>query len=276
MLARASLRCPRFIGINNRNPARAAASSSSHPPCSTKSGYLTSALTRPIFPASAMLPRSSSLHADASPTAAAAALPEMAAAAPSPSPSLPRGGRRVSMLVVDFDETCSVRDSTGPLMAQAARARRLEAEGCTGAGAGGGGSGTGAEGDGLPEALSQNYSVKQKALLSRILPLPADASPQGGAHCEGDKKRFDREGLVAFLGQLSDFDEQMNLTAVERGAVAGMTPEQVGGGEARGQGAGGQGGRGFRERYHPGPYLQRQLYLPYLPSAIGVRGCRQI
>ena len=115
-------------------------------------------------------------------------------------------------------------------MTRAAQARRVEAErtGGGGGGAGGGGSGAATESDGLPEALSQNYSVKQKALLSRILPLPAeDPSPHTEARSGGGGQQFDRAGLEALLGQLSDFDEQMNLTAMERGAVAGMTPEQV-------------------------------------------------
>ena len=125
------------------------------------------------------------------------------------------------MLVVDFDETCTVRDTTGLLMTRAAQARWVEAERTGGGGGGAGGGGGGGESDDLPEALSQNYSVKQKALLSRILPLPAeDPSPHTEARSGGGGQQFDRAGLEALLGQLSDFDEQMNLTAMERGAVA--------------------------------------------------------
>lgn len=139
------------------------------------------------------------------------------------------------MMVVDFDDTCTITDTIGLLMSRAVHGR-LESRGHTDAG--------------LPAMLSENYLIKHKQLLSLILPedITNDShiSGSGGGEQSGSdsseiqrntggssestmrpSRPLDVQGLHEFLFRLSDFDEEMNRVASEKGAVAGLTMHQV-------------------------------------------------
>lgn len=68
------------------------------------------------------------------------------------------------MLVTDFDETCTVKDTISPLMNLAAQIR-LETLGHTDIG--------------LPAALTENYITKLNILLSVLLPDQEGARDRG-------------------------------------------------------------------------------------------------
>ncbi|KAG1664830.1 hypothetical protein FOA52_007088 [Chlamydomonas sp. UWO 241] len=117
---------------------------------------------------------------------------------------------RVALVVTDFDETCTAADTTGLLMAAAARARTE-----------GGTPGT----EGLPRALAENYAVRYAQLMAVIM-------PDGGVQQQQRQQLsaaapplppFDLNGLSEFLRRLSEFDAEMNAHAADAGATTGLT-----------------------------------------------------
>ncbi|EFJ50063.1 hypothetical protein VOLCADRAFT_89047 [Volvox carteri f. nagariensis] len=114
--------------------------------------------------------------------------------------------RRIAALVIDFDETCTAKDTVGGLMrlAEAAAAQGRPTPGDT----------SWARttlGD-----LAANYLARQGELLREILP---EEHP--------DAESYDAEGLSSFLERLSDFDERMNLVVEESGILKGSTEAEV-------------------------------------------------
>lgn len=61
--------------------------------------------------------------------------------------------------------------------------------------------------------LANNYSTQQKALLAKILPDDAAGGSQAA--------KYNPEGLLQFLEQLSDFDVAMNQVVVDKGILQG-------------------------------------------------------
>ncbi|KXZ50218.1 hypothetical protein GPECTOR_17g855 [Gonium pectorale] len=114
--------------------------------------------------------------------------------------------RRIAALVVDFDETCTPRDTIGGLMGLAAAAAR--------AGRPTGGDASWAEA--TPGRLADNYVAAQGQLLAELLPEGAAPSPE-----------YDPAGLSSFLERLSDFDERMNAVVEESGILKGSTEQEL-------------------------------------------------
>ncbi|GIL58089.1 hypothetical protein Vafri_12939, partial [Volvox africanus] len=114
--------------------------------------------------------------------------------------------RRIAALIVDFDETCSQRDTIGGLL-------RL-AEAAAAAGRPTGGDSQWALS--TPGRLAANYLAQQQQLLREVLP---DGIP--------DAETYDAAGLATFLELLSDFDEKMNAVVEESGILRGSTEAEV-------------------------------------------------
>ena len=146
-----------------------------------------------------------------------------------------------AMVVVDFDDTCTSQDTIGLLMDKAVEGR-LASVGHADAGLpalltvsraircpGDLGSARMKMTVGaslIRSCLQANYVARQKALLAQILP-PAGTQAGGFPPAAMHPPRLDRVGLGVFLEKLSDFDEEMNRVAVEKGALAGLSMDQV-------------------------------------------------
>ncbi|GLC44016.1 hypothetical protein PLESTB_000220200 [Pleodorina starrii] len=114
--------------------------------------------------------------------------------------------RRIAALVVDFDETCSSRDTIGGLLRLAEAAAEA---------------GRPTPGDAqwaraTPGRLAEGYVAAQEEMLREALP---EGQP--------DATSYDAEGLAAFLERLSDFDERMNGVVEESGILRGSTEAEV-------------------------------------------------
>lgn len=148
------------------------------------------------------------------------------------------------LVVVDFDDTCTAKDTIGLLMTAAVQARQAitgtrastgqpqQPDAAAAAGAtvqDASGAGADADDD-LPAVLAANYVAQQRALLSEILP-PEEQSPAPSGNTSASQgsvsQSFDSEGLASFLSRLSDFDLRMNQVAMERGAIAGLTTVEL-------------------------------------------------
>ncbi|GBF95200.1 phosphomethylpyrimidine kinase [Raphidocelis subcapitata] len=129
----------------------------------------------------------------------------------SAAPGIP-AARHVGMLVCDFDDTCTEKDTIGTLLSAAidAAVKRAGPEE---------GPRLRARLDAVVARLVENYSSKHAALLAEILPEGASAAAAEGG--------FDEAGLRAFVERLSDFDVQMNAVAVESGILAGLSRDDV-------------------------------------------------
>ncbi|GIL79240.1 hypothetical protein Vretifemale_8627 [Volvox reticuliferus] len=114
--------------------------------------------------------------------------------------------RRIAALVVDFDETCTQRDTIGGLM------RLAEAA----AAAGRPTAGDSQWALSTPARLAASYVAQQEQLLREVLP---EGKP--------DAETYDAAGLAAFLERLSDFDEHMNAVVEESGILRGSTEGEV-------------------------------------------------
>ncbi|KAG2431981.1 hypothetical protein HYH02_013197 [Chlamydomonas schloesseri] len=115
--------------------------------------------------------------------------------------------RRFSALVVDFDETCTPKDTIGGLMALAAAAAAQPGRPTAG---------DGAWAAATSARLADDYMAAQRQLLARLLP---DGEPDAAA--------YDAAGLDGFLAALSDFDEAMNAPVEECGILKGSTAAEV-------------------------------------------------
>ncbi|GAX85128.1 hypothetical protein CEUSTIGMA_g12548.t1 [Chlamydomonas eustigma] len=122
---------------------------------------------------------------------------------------LKTGAGGIGMLVVDFDETCSSKDTTGILMEAALQNRPAHSlSNLTGM----------AEETNFPNALTANYVTRQRELLSKLLPTADEV-------IESSPRPYNPQGLSEFLSQMSVFDVEMNAEAIQRGALQGLTLE---------------------------------------------------
>jgi hydroxymethylpyrimidine kinase/phosphomethylpyrimidine kinase/thiamine-phosphate diphosphorylase len=117
-----------------------------------------------------------------------------------PSPS-----RRADLLVVDFDDTCTERDTIGPLLARIADA--ADAAGQKAAAAAGEGQGEESRAA-LVARLSANYASRYGELMQQLLPASSSSSPPPLP-------------LTELLERLSDFDVEMNRVVERAGALSG-------------------------------------------------------
>jgi hypothetical protein len=147
---------------------------------------------------------------------------------------------------VDFDETCTEKDTIGVLLSAI-----VESNAYTAAAACASGNSAAAaehrrgELSALMKTLSANYISKQQELLDRVLsPVEAAvensaAASAGNTAAAGDSaaaaasgaaapaavgqgsRPFDEQGLWGFCEQLSDFDVAMNQVVIHAGALKG-------------------------------------------------------
>jgi hydroxymethylpyrimidine kinase/phosphomethylpyrimidine kinase/thiamine-phosphate diphosphorylase len=125
--------------------------------------------------------------------------------------------RRADLLVVDFDDTCTERDTIGPLLARVAEAAD-------------GGNKGGARSE-LVARLSAGYLDRYQALMAELLP-PAGSDSQTAPPPP-------RYTLPELLERLSDFDAEMNRVVEREGALAGVDGVSAGTEVARGVAAAG-------------------------------------
>ncbi|KAG2445538.1 hypothetical protein HXX76_000153 [Chlamydomonas incerta] len=115
--------------------------------------------------------------------------------------------RRFSALVVDFDETCTAKDTIGGLMRLAAAAAGQQGRATAG---------DAAWVAATSSRLAADYVAAQGELLGRLLP---EGAPDAAA--------YDAAGLDAFLAALSDFDAAMNAPVEACGILRGSTSAEV-------------------------------------------------
>ncbi|KAL4420336.1 hypothetical protein ABPG77_006143, partial [Micractinium sp. CCAP 211/92] len=114
--------------------------------------------------------------------------------------------RGVSLLVVDFDDTCTASDSIGLIMQTAIEATVAKADGTEAQQA------LRAELQGQLQWLVQNYGSRRASLLEEILPEPDPEEPAD----------FDFAWLGDFVDRLSEFDKEMNGVVIESGILGGI------------------------------------------------------
>ena len=130
--------------------------------------------------------------------------------------------RRADLLVVDFDDTCTERDTIGPLLARAAEAAAER-----------GGAGAAEAARALNARLSADYIARYGRLMAELLP-PPPAEP--GAAAAAPPPPYTLQALIECL---SDFDAEMNRVVERAGALQGMDAAAAGAAVARGGGGGG-------------------------------------
>ncbi|KAI3425347.1 hypothetical protein D9Q98_009111 [Chlorella vulgaris] len=113
--------------------------------------------------------------------------------------------RPISLLVVDFDDTCTASDSSGLVMQTAIEATAAQADGSEAQAA------LRAELQGQLQWLVSNYASQRQSLLAEILPEPEDEATD-----------FDMGWLGDFIDRLSEFDKEMNGVVVESGILGGI------------------------------------------------------
>jgi hypothetical protein len=141
----------------------------------------------------------------------------------------------IGLLVVDFDETCTEKDTIGVLLNAIVESNAYAAAAACASG------NSAAAADhrrqelaALMKTLSANYVSKQQDILDRILaPVEAaagvgtagsSAAAAGGAAAAAagqGSRPFDEQGLRSFCEQLSDFDVAMNQVVIDAGALKG-------------------------------------------------------
>jgi pyruvate/2-oxoglutarate dehydrogenase complex dihydrolipoamide acyltransferase (E2) component len=151
---------------------------------------------------------------------------------------------RISLLVVDFDDTCTQGDTIGVLLQAVAdanaRAAAAAAAGAAAGGAGGGADAAAAAAAAAADAvrqqqgarakqLGENYVARQQQLLQRLLPAAPDAAAAaaagalgGTSHGQQPPQQYNARGLRAFCEALSAFDTDMNQVVIDAGALKGV------------------------------------------------------
>ena len=140
-----------------------------------------------------------------------------------------------SLLVVDFDETLTSRDTTRLIIAAAASAvsargddaerRRIDA---------------------TAAALVKRYVEEREALLQKELPSCPSASAASAAS-GASSTRFDPAATAAFLSKLSAFDREANTRVFDSRILAGISKGELFEAGKRGAAAASEGGGGGGE-----------------------------
>jgi hypothetical protein len=155
-------------------------------------------------------------------------------------------------LVVDFDDTCTEKDTISVLLNAVVEANASAAAAAASASnAAEAAQHRRQELSAMMKTLSGNYLQKQQLLLDSL--LPSDSTPAAAAGpAAAAAAVYDEQGLRGFCESLSDFDVAMNQIVFDAGALKG----KVGGrktayhctrrgvwreGEAPGGGGGGEG-----------------------------------
>lgn len=135
--------------------------------------------------------------------------------------------------MVDFDETCTEKDTISVLLNAIVESNAYAAAAaCASGNSAAAADHRRQELSGMMKTLSANYISKQQELLDRILssveaaagvePAGNSAAAAGGAAAAGQGSRpFDEQGLRGFCEQLSDFDVEMNQVVIDAGALKG-------------------------------------------------------
>jgi len=144
----------------------------------------------------------------------------------------------IGLLVVDFDDTCTEKDTISVLLNAVVEANAATAAAaCASGNAQQAAQHTREELSALMKKLSVNYIEKQQALLDQLLPPGPTAAAAGdlkaagagaAAGGEGSGVVYDRAGLLSLCEALSDFDVGMNQVVVEAGALKGEGGGQEG------------------------------------------------
>ncbi|KAJ9512592.1 hypothetical protein QJQ45_018904 [Haematococcus lacustris] len=130
--------------------------------------------------------------------------------------------RPVTLLVVDFDETCTQADTCACLLAAAAAAQQRAAPSVEA---------------GL--ALRARLDEQARAAGSRLQHAAEAAARPAAAHIvaaeavnggstPGDGERYNPAGVAAFVERLSDFDIAMNAVLERAGVLAGLRAQATG------------------------------------------------
>jgi hydroxymethylpyrimidine kinase / phosphomethylpyrimidine kinase / thiamine-phosphate diphosphorylase len=124
--------------------------------------------------------------------------------------------RKIDLLVIDFDGTCTTKD-TSPLIAQTAinavvsQVSSAEGEATS--------LSVKSELESKLDALVKNYAQKRDHLLQETLPSLDQLTPEEEEQLEDE---FDMVWLGEFMDRLSDFDREMNKVVVESSILAGI------------------------------------------------------
>ncbi|KAF8066297.1 TH1 [Scenedesmus sp. PABB004] len=124
--------------------------------------------------------------------------------------------RHIGLLVSDFDETLTAKDTIGALLGAAVEAQARAA-------AGGADERERLRGDlaARVKQLADDYASQQQALLARLLPAPAPVAGRDAAAAPAAP--YDGAGLAAVCEALSDFDVAMNQVVIDAGVLKGLT-----------------------------------------------------
>ena len=124
--------------------------------------------------------------------------------------------RPITLLVVDFDDTCTTEDTTSMILRAAIHsAAQSSPDPATAM----------QQGEEKLRWLVENYMNRRGTLLEEILPPhPIDThSSTGGALTDEEAPdEFDMAWLGDFMDRLSDFDREMNAVVLSSGALAGL------------------------------------------------------
>jgi hydroxymethylpyrimidine kinase/phosphomethylpyrimidine kinase/thiamine-phosphate diphosphorylase len=124
--------------------------------------------------------------------------------------------RKIDLLVIDFDGTCTTKD-TSSLIAQTAinavvsQVNSAEGEATS--------LSVKSELEAKLDALIKNYAQKRDHLLQETLPSLDQLTPEEEEQLEDE---FDMVWLGEFMDRLSDFDREMNKVVVESSILAGI------------------------------------------------------
>lgn len=119
----------------------------------------------------------------------------------------------IGLLVVDFDDTCTQKDTISVLLNAVVEANaRKAAAACASGNSQQAADHARQELSGMMKQLSANYISKQQELLDRLLPSAAAAAAN---------QPYDEKGLRGFCEALSDFDVEMNQVVIDAGALKG-------------------------------------------------------
>lgn len=135
----------------------------------------------------------------------------------------------IGLLLADFDDTCTERDTISVLLGAAVDAAAQNAAAAAAAADGGGDAAAAAAAGkaarqqqaAAVKRLADNYVAKQQALLDTLLPPPPPAAAGPESTAAAAAVPYHPQGLRAFCDALSSFDCEMNQVVVDAGALKG-------------------------------------------------------